>query len=104
MRSLSSMLAALAALLLAAPAATPGAGAAAKLRVSATVVRSMEVSVSADASGGALRIRTAGGEAWSASLASAAASGLALARHAEDARYVVVTVLADAPAVEATAR
>jgi hypothetical protein len=96
------VLAALAALVLLSPAAMPGRTA--KLQVSATVVRSMAVSVDGDATGGTLRVRTPGGELVSAPLVAAARGGVSLAPHAEDARYVVMTVHADAPVTAVTGR
>jgi hypothetical protein len=96
------VLAALAAIALLSPAAMPGQTA--KLQVSATVVRSMAVSVDGDASGGTLRVRTPRGAVVSAPLAAAARGGVSFAPHAEDPRFVVMTVHLDAPVTAATDR
>jgi hypothetical protein len=102
MRKRLALLAAIAAAL---PAAASAGSAAARLLVTANVVRSVQVSVSVDGVGSAaLRVRTSGGAAWSADVAAAAgASGIALSPSAADPSYVVVTVLPDAPPPEAAA-
>lgn len=89
----------LAALLLATPAAPAGASGAARLLVSANVVRSLQVSVSgATARGASLRVRTAEGGVWSSDVAAATGvRGIELSACEADSSYVVLTVLADAP-------
>lgn len=82
-----------------APHARAGS-ATARLVVSASVVRSVSVSVSAgaDARTSGLEVRTTAGAIFSGSLADAArAPGLALSTHPADPRYLVLTVHADAP-------
>jgi hypothetical protein len=104
-----------AALLLAVPPAASGGTGAARLLVSATVVRTLRVSVTEGASGtAALRVRTVGGGAWSvpalslsngpalrlsASGGAAVPAGVGVAPYAADSSYVVVTILADAPSL-----
>jgi hypothetical protein len=92
-------LALLAAIALALPPAALGGSDSARLLVSATVVRSVQVSLSPGAAGSAaLRVSTSAGAAWSASVDPAAgAPGVGLSRSALDPSYVVVTVLADGP-------
>ncbi|HEY6003921.1 MAG TPA: hypothetical protein VIV57_13675 [Anaeromyxobacter sp.] len=92
-------LALLAALALALPPAAMGGSGTARLLVSATVVRSVHVSVSAGAAGSAaLGVSTSSGAAFSASVdAAAGAPGVGVAPSAIDPTYVVVTVLADGP-------
>jgi hypothetical protein len=72
-----------------------------RLQVSATVVRSLEVSVSGDAAGAALRVRTSAGGGWAAPLAAAVRAGaVRVVPSEEDPGAVVVTILADALACE----
>jgi hypothetical protein len=89
----------LAALFLAMPAAAAGASGAARLLVSANVVRSVQVSVSgATARSASLRVRTPTGGVWSSDVARATGvPGIGLSAYAADPAYVVLTVLADAP-------
>ncbi len=88
--------AALAALLLLAPAFAAGGDRTARLVVTANVVRSVQVSVAGGGAGALLRVRTQDAT-WSASLEAAAGEpGVLLAPSAKDPRYLVVTVLADA--------
>jgi hypothetical protein len=89
----------LAALALLAPLAAAAAerGGAARLQVSATVVRSVTVGVGGG-DGATIRLRTPHGATWSATLAAAAlAPGVSVAPSEDEPGHVVVTVLADAP-------
>jgi hypothetical protein len=91
--------AALAALLAVALSAPAAASSGARLTVSATVVRSVAVSVQVGpASQPVISIRTAGGSTFSTSLSSAPSGVQATARPAVagEPAYLVVTVLADA--------
>jgi hypothetical protein len=91
-------LALLAALALAAPPAASGRSNEARLLVSATVVRTVRVSVVEGAAGaGAVSVSIAGGGAWSAPVEAAAGTAGGAERSAADPSYVVVTVLADGP-------
>jgi hypothetical protein len=95
----TARLALAAALALATPPAALGETGTARLLVTATVVRSVQVSVSEESSGSAaLHLKTSDGAAWSAdALAAADVPGVGVSRSARDPSYVVVTVLADAP-------
>jgi hypothetical protein len=111
---MSKRLALLAALLLAAPPAASGGSGAARLLVSATVVRTVRVSVTEGAARtAALSVRTIGGASWSAgALCPSSGTGAGAAvpaafgveRYAADPTYLVVTVLADAPLPSAPTR
>ena len=67
--------------------------------MSATVVRSVQVSVSEESSGfAALHVQMSDGAAWEADvMAAAGVPGVGVSRSSTDPSYLVVTVLADAP-------
>ncbi|HET7823804.1 MAG TPA: hypothetical protein VFK90_00660 [Anaeromyxobacter sp.] len=108
-------LALLSALLLGAPPVASGGTEVVRLGVSATVVRTVRVSVAEGTAGTAsLSVRTVGGTAWAATALSLSKStgadpvpGVRITPYEADPSYLVVTVLADAPAAaggEASAR
>src|SRR5574341_1133326 len=92
-------LALVSALALAAPPAALGETTTARLLVSATVVRSVQVSVREEAGGSAaLRVQTSDGASWAAAvLAAPGVPGIGVSRSTTDPSYLVVTVLADGP-------